>query len=39
MRIYKIASGADYRMAERFQNLPIFEANYGFPNGKILEIC
>ena len=30
MRIGNIASSAEYRMDERFQNLPIFEVNFWF---------
>ena len=39
MRIGKIASSAEYRMDEQFQNLLIFEISIFFQIEKILEIC
>ena len=39
MRIDKIASGAEYRMDEQFQNLSIFEILIVFRIEKILKIC
>ena len=38
MRIGKIASSAEYRMDEQFQNCQFFEPNFDFPNLKNLEI-
>ena len=32
MRIEKIASSAEYRMDEQFQNSQFLEPNFGFPN-------
>ena len=32
MRIEKIASSAEYRMSEIFQNCQFLEQNLGFPN-------
>ena len=32
MRIGKIASGAEYRMDERFQNCQFLELNFGLPS-------
>ena len=34
IRIGEIASGAEYRMDENFQNLPIFGAKFRFSNLK-----
>ena len=39
MRIGEIASGAEYRMMEQFQNLPIFGISIVFQIEKILKIC
>ena len=39
MRIGKIASSAEYRMNEQFQNCQFLEPNFGFPNFENLEIC
>ena len=51
MRIGVIASSAEYRIDEQFQNLPILELNFNFlnwkkfykfvtfPTCKILEFC
>ena len=38
MRIGKIASGAEYRMDEQFQNWQFLEPNFDFSNWKYLEI-
>ena len=32
MEIAKIASSAEYRMDEQFQNCQFLEPNFGFPN-------
>ena len=32
MRIGKMASSAEYRMEEQFQNYQFLEPNFGFPN-------
>ena len=39
MRIGKIASGAEYRMNEQFQNMLIFWISIVFWIWKILKIC
>ena len=39
MRIGKIASGAEYRMVEQFQNFLIFETLIVFQIEKVLIIC
>ena len=38
MRIGKIASSAEYRMDEQFQNCQFLEPNFDFPNWKNREI-
>ena len=34
MRIGKITNSTEYQLDEKFQNFPIFKANFGFSNSK-----